>query len=33
MIFDVMLDSGFTSKARFVTDVYKVDTPPSMVYA
>ena len=33
MIFGVKLYAGFTCKARLVTYVHSVDTPPSMTYA
>ena len=33
MIFDVILDAGFTFKARIVEYIHKVDTSPSMTYA
>ena len=33
MIFDVILDAGFTFKARIVEYIHKVDTSPFMTYA
>ena len=33
IIFDLNMDAGFTSKARFVADVNRVYMPYSMMYA